>query len=334
MSTIIHNFVVHQIVINPEGKLTLAARPDCYDITPDIEGLAEQLNQVFNSKPGKGVGGFSGDKGHAFEQTLSALSAGADGFYQFSVDTAEQLILTLAEHGKSETGFLIFSHYQYLATDYLMITLLNTKQHVEINQALELYHRDHLDLAKMQLALRLDLTQQSVQPEQKRYVSFIKGLMGRKVADFFMDFVGCEEEIDIKQQNRQLVESVEEFLAAEQLDPVEKSENRKFVSDYFKEKAENQDTVRVSELSQQLPASGNDKFEQFVHTAETPLEHEFQADKTAVKSLTKFSGAGGGLSISFDRDKLGQSIRYDVATDTLTIAGIPPNLKDQLTKNQ
>jgi len=47
-----------------------------------------------------------------------------------------------------ETGFVIFSHYQFLATDYLLIAIINTKQHVEINSALELTASDHLDLAR------------------------------------------------------------------------------------------------------------------------------------------------------------------------------------------
>lgn len=333
MSTQIHHFVVHQIVINDEGKLTLVPRTDCYDVTPEIEGLAEQLNSVFNAKPGKGVGGFVDDTVTEFQAALTDGLQAPDSFYSFSINAGKLLIKTLAEHGKSEEGFLVFNHYQYLATDYLMITLLNTKQHVEINRALELYHRDHLDLAKMQLAIRLDLTALRVQPEDKRYMTFIKGLMGRRVADFFMDFVGCEEQVDIKQQNRQLIENVEEYLASEQLDPAEKQVNRQIVSDYYKEKVDNQEQIEIHELSAQLPATDESTFERFVSQSEKPVEASFQADKTAVKSLTKFSGAGGGLSISFDRTKLGDSIQYDPHTDTLSIVGLPPNLRDQLSRN-
>ncbi len=50
----------------------------------------------------------------------------------------------------------------------------------------------------MQLAVRIDLTQLAVTAEQLRYISFIKGRMGRKVSDFFMHFIGCEELVDVK----------------------------------------------------------------------------------------------------------------------------------------
>jgi nucleoid-associated protein len=49
--------------------------------------------------------------------------------------------------------------------------------------------------------------------------------------------------------------------------------------------------------------------------------------------LAKFSGQGGGLSLSFDRKLYGDRIQYDAHTDTLVIKGIPPNLKDQLLKS-
>ena len=91
----------------------------------------------------------------------------------------------MAEMQMVETGFLVFCQYEFLATEYLMVALLNTKQHVHVDNQLELSISEHLDLAKMQLAARIDLTDWRVQPENNRYVSFIKGRMGRKVSDFF-----------------------------------------------------------------------------------------------------------------------------------------------------
>ncbi|MDX2322278.1 MAG: nucleoid-associated protein, partial [Moritella sp.] len=41
---------------------------------------------------------------------------------------------------------------------------------------------------------------------------------------------------------------------------------------------------------------------------------------------------GGGLSVSFDQKLMGERISYDAQTDTLTIVGIPPNLREQLTR--
>ena len=43
-----------------------------------------------------------------------------------------------------------------------------------------------------------------------------------------------------------------------------------------------------------------------------------------------FDAAGGGLTLSFEQKLLNSRVFYDPQTDTLTIRGVPPNLKDQL----
>lgn len=346
MSALIRHFVVHQLAINEQQELQVIPRQSCFDVTPAIEDLAQQINHAFNTKPGKGVGGFIEDPQTArdeqpakppsqFKTKLAEMLADTDKFVEFSIDSCQMLKKSLLEMASIETGFVIFSHYQFLATDYLMIAIINTKQHVEINRELELTSSDHLDLAKMQLAVRIDLTQLAVSPEQQRYISFIKGRMGRKVSDFFMHFLGCEELVDIKQQNKQLLTSVDEFLAAEQLDPNEKDESRKIVSQYYKEKLDQGEDIQLKELADKLPKEDQSRdFYQFVQSSESPMEEQFQADRSALKTLEKFSGQGGGVSLSFERKLLGDRISYDPGSDTLMIRGIPPNLKDQLLKSQ
>jgi nucleoid-associated protein len=349
VSALIHHFVVHQLAVNDQQELQLIPRQTCFDVTPAIENLAQQINHAFNTKPGKGVGGFVADEDTvtvsdeeqpvvakvAFEKRLNEMLADPQTFVQFSLDSCQMLKKSLLEMGSIETGFVIFSHYQFLATDYLMIAIINTKEHVEINRQLELTSSDHLDLAKMQLAVRIDLTQLAVSPEQQRYISFIKGRMGRKVSDFFMHFLGCEELVDVKQQNKQLLSSVDEFLASEQLDPNEKDESRKIVSEYYKEKLDQGEDIQLKELADKLPKEDESRdFYQFVKSSEQPIEEQFQADRSVLKTLAKFSGQGGGVSLSFERKLLGDRISYDAGSDTLMIRGIPPNLKDQLLKSQ
>ena len=346
MSALIRHFVVHQLAVNQQEQLVLVPRDTCFDVSPEIENLAHQINHAFNVKPGKGVGGFveesetkesedSALPAHAtpFKTLLADMQNDVIDFVDFSVQASQLLKKSLVDTGTLETGFVVFSHYQFLATDYLMIAIINTKQHVEINRQLELSSSDHLDLAKMQLAVRIDLTQLAVSPEQQRYVSFIKGRMGRKVSDFFMHFIGCEELVDVKQQNKQLLTTVDEFLAAESLDPEEKHQARETVRDYYKEKLEVGEDIQIQELAAKLP-NEHVSFEQFNQNAEAPLEDAFQADRSALKSLAKFSGQGGGISLSFERKLLGDRVSYDAGSDTLMIKGIPPNLKDQLLKSQ
>lgn len=338
MSILVRQFVAHQLVNSQETGLTLQCKADCFAVTPEIEELAHQLNHVFNQKPGKGVGGFAQTddaEDKRFEDLLTGLANNTTSFIDFSRVASEKLKKALVDTGTLETGFIVFSHFEFLATEYLFIGLLNTRDHVEIDNSLELSKRQHLDLAKMQLAVKIDLTQYQVDKTQNRYISFIKGRMGRKISDFFMQFIGCEELVDIKQQNKQLLDSVDAYLATEQLDNTEKQQQRQQLADYYKEKVESGDNIQLAELAEQLPKSqAVGDFQQFNQQQESPLETEFQADKAAIKTLAKFSGQGGGISLSFDRALYGERVSYSAETDTLVIKGIPPNLKDQLLRNK
>ena len=170
MSALIRHFVVHQLGINQQQELVLVPRSSCFDVSPEIEDLAHQINHAFNVKPGKGVGGFVEPqaeivsvsqeseeeseqavlKPHAvqFKTLLEKMQSEEIDFVEFSIQASELLKKSLLDMGQLETGFVVFSHYQFLATDYLMIAIINTKQHVEINRELELSSSDHLDLAK------------------------------------------------------------------------------------------------------------------------------------------------------------------------------------------
>jgi len=83
-------------------------------------------------------------------------------------------------------------------------------------------------------------------------------------------------------------------------------------------------------LSQELSPLGEKDFMQFSSEQGYELEESFPADRGTLRQLTKFAGSGGGISLNFDAMLLGERIFWDAATDTLTIRGTPPNLRDQL----
>ena len=78
-----------------------------------------------------------------------------------------------------------------------------------------------------------------------------------------------------------------------------------------------------------MPTLNERPFVTFTEEQDYGLEETIPPVRSALKTLTKFSGSGKGVTLSFDADLLNE---WDPLTDTLTIKGIPPNLKDQLQK--
>ena len=107
---------------------------------------------------------------------------------------------------------------------------------------------------------------------------------------------------------------------------------KKQVFEYCKGQLAEGDDIALTELSANLPTLNDKPFVDFAEEQEYGLEENIPPLRATLKSLTKFSGAGKGVTLSFDADLLNQRIYWDPITDTLTIKGIPPNLKDQLQK--
>lgn len=150
-----------------------------------------------------------------------------------------------------------------------------------------------------------------------------------------MDFLQAETGLDTKQQNLVMMQAVQDFCSDSKLEKMEVDTVKKQVVEYCNEQIKAGEDVQIQELSAELPTSTDGaSFLNYTQDQGYSLEESFPADRATVRKLTKYVGAGGGLNITFDSLLLGERVFYDPETDTLTIKGIPPNLKDQLTRNQ
>ncbi|TMO67290.1 nucleoid-associated protein YejK [Pseudoalteromonas aurantia] len=332
MSIEVNKLVVHYVDKQDEDT-QIHLRNDEMQVNDRVNVFIEQLHHAYNGKPGKGYCAFSGDKNSQVSAAMQSYRNDELGFWHMTEQATEVLKEELNKYAFNETGYLVFCHYQYVATDYILIALINIKDHYSITSDLDLSSSRHLDISRMQLAAKIDLSAWDTQPDDARYISFIKGRAGRKVADFFLDFLGCEEGIDPKQQSQVMLEAVEDYLSEQQFDKQEKDTLRKEVFDYCNDCVASGEDANIETLSETLSKSGDTQFDDFYKDQDYALEESFPVDKKTVTSMVKFSGLGGGVSIGFERKHLGERVTYNAATDTLTIKGIPPNLKDQLQRH-
>ncbi|WP_343290938.1 nucleoid-associated protein YejK [Vibrio harveyi] len=332
MSLHLSNVILHQLCKNDQDELVVKLRPASLENDTSTENLVAELHRVFHSKAGKGFGSFQSDS--EFQFWLQEMRKGERDFYDFSQISANRLKEELIKYPFADEGILVFAEYQSLATDYLFIGILPMNQSLKVTEGLDIDATDYLDITKMDIAARIDLSSYDTDRDSNRYLSYIKGRVGRKVADFFLDFLQADVGLDTKQQNQVLIQAVEDFCADSKLEKQEANEYKKQVYNYCNEQIKSGDEVQISELSGELPPSQDGtSFMDFTKEQGYELEESFPGDRSTVRKLTKYVGAGGGLNISFDSLLLGERIFYDPETDTLTIKGTPPNLKDQLSRN-
>ncbi|WP_133407313.1 nucleoid-associated protein YejK [Parashewanella tropica] len=336
MTITIDQAIIHEIVQNNEGKLSCRLRPQPLLNGQAVEVMLEELHQTYTSKAGKGFGHFGVPEGsdaepnNAFSEALNEYRTGNLGFVELSGKAGKLLQDELAKYDFSQGGFLLMACYTSLASEFLFVALLNAKSSMTVLDDMELTQNNHLDLSNLQLAARIDLTELQADPESKKYISFIRGRAGRKVADFFLDFMGCVEGVNTKVQNKNLMNAVEDFVAGNELTKEERQEVREKVFDFCKERSDEGLDIDLKSLAEEISEDGMDSFYDFANTGEYELDEEFPADKATLRQLKKFSGTGGGVSLSFDGNHLGERVIYDPVSNTILIKGVPANLKDQL----
>ncbi len=327
MSLDIDQIALHQLIKRDEQTLELVLRESLLPANAPVVAMMEELHRVYSVKS-KAYGLFNEDSELA--DALRHCRKGDDDFLAFSRAATGRLRDELAKYPFAEGGIVLFCHYRYLAVDYLLVAVLSSQSSMRVNEELDIRTTHYLDINHADIVARIDLTEWETNPQSTRYLTFLRGRIGRKVADFFMDFLGASVGLDTKAQNRSLLQAVDDYCAESSLDKNERQNYRQQVYSYCNEQLQAGEEIALDDLSHELPPLGEKNFQTFTQEQGYELEAQFPADRSTLRQLTKFAGSGGGLTINFDAMLLGERIFWDPATDTLTIKGTPPNLRDQL----
>lgn len=337
MSLTISNITIQLLSVNSEtGAIAIQSGEQPIEVTEKLSLFVEALHNIYNSKGSKAYAHFKDEvdaEGNVFEHKLVDYLQNDTSFEEFSKQSGILLTEEIAKYDIAESGYLVICHYEMLGGRYLLASILPVTEHFYVDGQLNISADKHIDTSKLQLAARIDLFEYKDNRQGDRYISFIKGRAGRKVADFFLDFLGCEEGINAKEQSQVLVDAIEDFVNVQQLDAAEKQAARKEVVSYCKEQQSLGKDVTLQEIAATIPQEENGHdFYQFCKQQDYPIADSFPPEASVINKSTKFSGYGGGISVSFERSHFGTDVIYNPTSQTLTLHKVPPNLKDQLLK--
>ncbi|MDG1581077.1 nucleoid-associated protein YejK [Pseudomonas sp. GOM6] len=328
----IRQIEIHHIHKLPDGSpsvLTAAAAP--LPLSEPVENLLADLNEAYNAKQGKAWGLFHESSGaYPLSGWLKDYLDGGSDFSTFSRSAAEHLQRLMEESNMATGGHVLIAHYVQGMTDYLAIALLHHNQGIAVTEALNVAPALHLDLSQLHLAARINLSEWQNNAKSKQYISFIKGKGGRKVTDYFRDFIGCQEGVDAPSETRTLLKAFSDFVESEDLPEDAAREKTDTLVDYATSQAKIGQPITLEELSGLIDEDRPKAFYDHIRNKDYGMAPEFPADKKTLNHFRRFTGRAEGLSISFDSHLLGSAIEFDEDRNTLTIRNVPTQLKDQL----
>jgi nucleoid-associated protein len=326
----IRHCIVHLIDKKPDGSAAVLHARDT-ELAPSqaIENMLADLNESYNAKQGK-AWGFFHEESSAFPFSgwlKTYLDEGQD-FTAFSRQAVEQLQKLMEESNLSAGGHVLFAHYQQGMTDYLAIALLHHSEGVAVNDSLDVTPAKHLDLAQLHLAARINISEWRNNANSKQYISFIKGKNGKKVSEYFRDFIGGPGE------TRTLLKAFSDFVESEDLPEEQARDKTKTLVSYATSQAKQGEPITLEELSGLIDEDRPKAFYDHIRNKDYGLSPEIPADKRTLSQFQRFTGRAEGLSISFEAHLLGSKIEFNEGDGTLVIHNLPTQLVDQLKRRK
>ncbi|MCZ4387969.1 nucleoid-associated protein [Vibrio alginolyticus] len=342
----IENVILHNLIkAEKKVKVELDDRKIENEINDSALQLSKEINEKFNST-GLNTGHFQkpekDEQLTRFEFLLEKYyNDGFEDFVNFTKSAAKYLQEQLMGAPLAKGGHLWFNHYTHAGDHFLSVVLLREKKVMRIDK-LELEQFDSVDLDKLHMAARINLTKWKNADElSNRYISFKIGKEAKKVTGYFAKFIGCKEFTQAASDTKALVKCVEEYCSHHLFDDAKTEMVKNKAHDQIVEwRKEEKQTIRLDTLSTVLDATflpedvDEDKKGQFLRISQGEpynLNNELATDANALRRLKKYSGRNKLISLSFDAKLLGNAVVYDPENGgVLTITEIPKTLKDQL----
>ncbi len=343
--------IVHAIDKTPDmgaGKLTLCQQE--IQANDSLDTFLSDLNSNFNSKLAKTYGAFLAEPSEEpsnssdtvqFQQLLNSYLNKNLSFVEFSHQSMDCLKVLMDRNGKTKGGFIVFAHYQLFASDFLFVVILHNQSAVLIDDQLQLNQTEYLDTHSLYLAARIDLGEwqessyksnpdSPIDEQQNRYISMLIARDGKKINDYFREFIGFNETVDSKKETTDLLSALSGFVNQSRIEPEVKEELKKKAVDYCATQAETGDNVKVKDFSNYVSEMAEEDFYRYLENEKVDLNDEITPDRGLLRKYNKISGRSGNLSISFPAVLFNQSIFYDSESDTLTIKNLPKSLREQI----
>ena len=331
----VRHSVIHKIDKKPDGTpavLFLGASEQVESQARD--DLMSQLNESYNATAGKGWGFFHQESGaYPFSGWLGKYLAGVTDFLSFSTTAVEHLTKLMEESNLTTGGHALFCHYQQGLTDYLVIALVQETEAVTMTEELALMTVKRLDLDHIRLAARINISEWQTNRQSKQYISYLKGKQGRKLSDYFRDFIGCQEGIDGPGETRTLLKAFSDFVDSEEMVEEDAREKASTLVNYSMAQAKMGEPITLDELSGLIDEDRPKNFHDFIKAKDYGLSETLPPDKKTLNKFRRFTGRAEGLSISFEAHLLGDKIEFDEAVGTLTLRNLPTQLAEQLKRS-
>lgn len=324
--------IVHHLSCDGETPTRLTLSEQLLQDDPRKDQLLDKLKGSFLGRLTRRHGSFASDLSKGLPVELEEYLAGNNDLVKLSRHFCELLGKELEQRQLTINAHFLFfieKSFDHHHIFYLFITHQN--ESLAISDSLQVCPSYVIDTGSSMFGIKADLAEWKGD-RQYAYLSQIPPKGDTVLAELFDELMGFNHGIDKQQATSQLLEGVESF--AKQLPQEQAKEVRSQVVEFCMEREQNDMPVNIPDLSQALQGVDGDQFvRQFKDYSPEASEEPIMIDRRALQRYVKFAGREKELAVSFSSHQLGERVRYDESSDTLSIHGLPKSLRDQLLRH-
>lgn len=331
----IKHVIIHVVKRDADGERLSKVLRDQENST---DGMAAQLTdgliELFsNAHLNIGEFGVQGDNNvqPPFEQKLLKYYTQEDSFDcdNFIAMTKElalayEAVIVGKQLQSVKGGYLVFYQYEKNGDEWLAVAILNKTEGIDVSANLDVVASEILDLKKLHLGAAINLSHWKG-GLSTRYIRFRAGLAS-VVRDYFETFIGCQrDKLAAQVETKKLKDAIQVFAKDTcNMDDDVVSQKVAQAHDFIKEQQKLGNPVQLSHLANHVFPDKSAEFSTYAKD-EHDLPEDLAIDAKILRRYKKISGRGKGISISFDREMLNNTIKYE--GNELIFTDIPDSLR-------
>jgi len=324
--------IVHHLSCDGENPPSLTLSEQLLQEDPRTEQLLDKLKGSFLGRLTRRHGSFSSESEGLLPSELQDYLMSKRDLIEVSRHFCEALGKQLEQQKlplNAHFLFFIEKSLEHHHVFYLFVTHQN--ESLAISDSLQVCPSYVIDTGASMFGIKVDLAEWKGD-RQYAYLSQIPPKGDGQLAELFDELTAFNHGIDKQQATSHLLEGVESI--AKQLPQEQAKEMRSQVVEYCMDREQNDQPVHIPDLSQALQGVDGDQFvRQFKDYYPEGNEEPVMIDRRALQRYVKFAGREKDLAVSFSSHQLGERVRYDESSDTLSIHGLPKSLRDQLLRH-
>ena len=212
---------------------------------------------------------------------------------------------------------------------FIVAMITNVDGSVIDDRTLEVVTAMHVDLEHLRVAGRVNLTDWQAGQEDVRYVGFLK--QRGEVADYFKQFLGCDELVADVEETKKLVSALKKFAKSEGMSRADEEEFLNAAYGHCDDRNKKGEPLSLETLSNAIFPTAPTKLQAAFVADGVQISDGFVPDGRSIRALVHLKYKTEFWTIDIDRHALSSGYaHYNQEKGELTLLKLPAGLKAEL----